>query len=68
MTTDNNEALRERLGLLKEQHKTLDTEIQQLLLENPQNQLELSRLKKQKLHLKDQITSLEGKMLPDIIA
>ncbi len=68
MTTDNNETLRQQLGHLKEQHKELDTQIQSLLGQTPINQLEVSRLKKKKLTLKDQISNIECRMLPDIIA
>ena len=68
MTTDNNETLREQLGLLKEQHKALDLQIQELMKGTPMNQLEVSRLKKKKLTLKDQISNIECRMLPDIIA
>ena len=39
MTTDNNESLREQLGLLKEQHKALDLQIQELMKDTPMNQL-----------------------------
>ncbi len=68
MTTDLQNALREQLGLIKEQHKELDMQINTLLESDPVNQLEVTRLKKRKLSLKDQITKIECKMLPDIIA
>lgn len=62
------ERLRERLNELKQQHRDLDTAIHSLEVSGTADQLQLRRLKKQKLMLKDQIARLEDQMLPDIIA
>ncbi len=62
------EKLRERLSDLKQQHRDLDAAIHSLEAAGTADQLQLRRLKKQKLMLKDQIASLEDRMLPDIIA
>lgn len=57
-----------RLMTLKAAHRALDDRINQLTAEAPVNILEMQRLKKQKLALKDRITHLERYRLPDIIA
>lgn len=62
------EMLRERLNQLKQQHRDLDAAITSLELTGTADQLQLRRLKKQKLLLKDQIAGVEDQMLPDIIA
>jgi len=62
------EMLRERLNLLKQQHRDFDAAITSLELTGTADQLQLRRLKKQKLLLKDQIAEVEDQMLPDIIA
>ena len=62
------EKLRERLNNMKQQHRDLDAAIASLESTGTADQLQLRRLKKQKLMLKDQISRLEDQMLPDIIA
>ena len=62
------EMLRERLNQLKQQHRDLDAAIASLQLTGTADQLQLRRLKKQKLMLKDQIAVVEDQILPDIIA
>ena len=62
------EMLRERLNQLKQQHRDFDAAITSLELSGTADQLQLRRLKKQKLLLKDQIAAVEDQMLPDIIA
>ena len=61
-------ALRRRLEELRTEHRDLDDVIARLSETAPFNQLQLQRLKKRKLMLKDQIIQLESKLLPDIIA
>lgn len=65
---DDTESLRERLTSLREEHRDLDDVIDRLAEGGPVNQLQIQRLKKRKLLLKDQITRLESRLLPDIIA
>jgi hypothetical protein len=60
--------LRRKLEELRSEHRDLDDVIARLQEAAPFNQLQLQRLKKRKLLLKDQITQLESKLLPDIIA
>jgi len=62
------EALRAKLVTLKTEHRDLDQMIARLAEHPPVDQLELQRLKKRKLLLKDQITKIESELLPDIIA
>ena len=62
------EALRAKLAGLKTEHRDLDEMIARLAAHTPVDQLELQRLKKRKLLLKDQITKIESELLPDIIA
>ena len=62
------EMLRQRLNQLKQQHRDFDAAIASLELTGTADQLQLRRLKKQKLLLKDQIAEVEDQMLPDIIA
>jgi hypothetical protein len=62
------EAIKAKLELLKSEHRELDEEILRLDAAPPKNPLDIQRLKRRKLALKDQITRLESKLLPDIIA
>ncbi len=65
---DDTEELQERLVSLRLEHRDLDDVIARIIEEAPFNQLQIKRLKKRKLILKDEITKLESKLLPDIIA
>lgn len=60
--------IREKLALLRAEHRELDEQIGQQEESLTADQLLIRRLKKRKLALKDQITSLEDQLLPDIIA
>lgn len=60
--------LRVKLEELRSEHRDLDEVIQRLTETAPFNQLQIQRLKKRKLALKDLITQIESKLLPDIIA
>jgi hypothetical protein len=53
---------------LRRQHRALDEEIAGLSENLLGDQLQLKRLKKRKLHLKDEIARVEDKLYPDIIA
>ena len=57
-----------RLDNLLSEHRDLDDVIDRLGQEGPMDQLQLQRLKKRKLLLKDEIISLKALILPDIIA
>ena len=62
------EAVKLRLAALKNEHRDLDEEIARVLEQVPADNLQLQRLKKRKLALKDLIAKLENSLLPDIIA
>ena len=62
------EALRLKLEQLKTEHRDLDDVILRVAEDAAINQLQVKRLKKRKLVLKDQIAKLESRLLPDIIA
>jgi hypothetical protein len=62
------EALRQRLAALRQEHRDLDDAINALDEAGSHNHLQVQRLKKRKLALKDQILKLESLLLPDIIA
>ena len=60
--------VREKLAGLRAEHRNLDEQIVRLEAEQSTDQVTIKRLKKQKLLLKDQITALEDRLTPDIIA
>lgn len=57
-----------RLAALRTEHRDLDTAIDALRSMAGRDQLQLARLKKRKLRLKDEIAQLEDIAIPDIIA
>lgn len=61
-------ALMQRLVALKVEHRDLDAIIQRLSEDSGHDQLQLTRLKRRKLLLKDQITRLERQIDPDVLA
>ena len=62
------ELLRQKLEQLRLEHRDLDDVIARLSESAPMSQVQLQRLKKRKLMLKDQISQIESELLPDIIA
>ena len=62
------EELRDELDRLRGEHRALDERIEQLADALAADQLEMRRLKKTKLKLKDQIARIEDQLYPDIIA
>jgi hypothetical protein len=60
--------IRQRLQALEVEHHDLDDVICRLVIEPGQDRLQLQRLKKRKLLLKDQIQRLRTRLIPDIIA
>lgn len=62
------DAIKEKLSQLELEHRDLDDVIHALMSQEDFDQLKVSRLKKRKLSLKDQISSLRNQLIPDIIA
>ena len=60
--------IRERLHALEIEHHDLNDVIARLSADPRQDQLQLQRLKKRKLVLKDQIQRLRARLIPDIVA
>ena len=65
---DERESLKKKITELKTEHRDLDDVITHLTETRPFDQLQIQRLKKRKLALKDRIARLEDQLLPDIIA
>jgi hypothetical protein len=64
----NDDGYRAQLEQLKVEHRDLDDAIHALVEKAVIDQLQIARLKKRKLVLKDQIMRLEDQLVPDIIA
>ena len=62
------EQLRRKLADLETEHRDLDSVISRVAEAAPFDQLQVQRLKKRKLMLKDEIARVRSKLLPDIIA
>lgn len=60
--------LKEKLADLEHEHRQLDDDIDRLVNTPPVDLLQVQRLKKKKLLLKDQILKMRSDILPDIIA
>ena len=65
---DSNDEIERRIIELQTEHRDLDDVINQLLSSHLHDQLQVQRLKKRKLQLKDQISHLASLLVPDIIA
>lgn len=57
-----------RLELLRIDHRDLDSAIAALIDAGSTDQMQVARLKKRKLRLRDEIAQLEDQLVPDIIA
>ncbi|MEZ5995245.1 MAG: DUF465 domain-containing protein [Hyphomonadaceae bacterium] len=66
--TPEKRALKARLGEYREEHRALDSAILALQEQSGGDALQLARLKKRKLVLRDQIKWIEDRLMPDIIA
>ena len=68
MTREEERELRGQLARLLQEHRDLDAAIEALQVSPGSDLLQVQRLKKRKLHLKDRITFIEAQLTPDIIA
>ena len=68
MNTIEKNSLIQELAVLKQDHRELDLAISEMAEQLQSNQFEITRLKKQKLKLKDAIARLESKLIPDLHA
>ena len=66
--SENTGAIEHRLIELRQEHRDLDLAINALVETPVHDELQLKRLKKRKLLLKDQISFLDGQLTPDIPA
>ncbi len=64
---EDRDSLLRRLHELRSEHRDLDTVIARIEVDRS-DQLQVQRLKKRKLKLKDEIAWLESRLVPDIIA
>lgn len=64
----NDDGYQQQLEQLKIEHRDLDDAIRALAAQTLIDQLQIARLKKKKLILKDRIMRLEDQLIPDIIA
>lgn len=64
----NDDDLPEILALLKSEHRRLDDDIVRMRESGNCDQLELARMKKRKLHLRDEIEQIADRITPDILA
>jgi hypothetical protein len=68
MTGDDETNLRAELARLQQEHRDLDTAIEALSDAPGRDQIQVQRLKKRKLILRDRIAFIEDQLTPDIIA
>jgi hypothetical protein len=68
MTKEEERALREQLARLQQEHRDLDAAIAALALSPGSDLVQVQRLKKRKLVLRDKIRAIEDQLTPDIIA
>lgn len=62
------EDIMRRLELLRVEHRDLDSAIAALAVAGSGDQMQIARLKKRKLRLRDEMSMLEDALVPDIIA
>lgn len=68
MSEESNDDLNEKLGQLRSEHRDLDDVLNRMSDDHSISDLQLKRMKKRKLYLKDAITKLETELLPDMRA
>ena len=68
LTDEERAQIRLRIAQLEIEHRDLDDVIGRLTEIPPRDELQMRRLKKRKLFLKDQISRLRARLIPDIVA
>jgi hypothetical protein len=68
LSEDEQRAIREQVERLRQEHRDLDAAIEALTASGAADQLQVQRLKKRKLSLRDRVNRLENELTPDIIA
>jgi hypothetical protein len=68
MTKEEERALREQLARLQQEHRDLDVAISALENSSGFDRIQVQRLKKRRLYLRDRISHIEDQLTPDIIA
>jgi len=68
LNDDDKGSIRDQIERLREEHRDLDAAIEALIHAGAADRLQLQRLKKRKLALRDRMTALEDESTPDIIA
>jgi len=68
LSDDDEARIRTRIAALREEHHDLDDAVRALEAGPMPDQLQIARLKRKKLTLRDQIAKLEDRLTPDIIA
>jgi hypothetical protein len=68
MTKEEETELRSQLARLRQEHRDLDAAIEALQQSPGSDLLQVQRLKKRKLQLRDRINAIEDQLTPDIIA
>ncbi|WP_436638997.1 YdcH family protein [Microbaculum sp. FT89] len=68
MSDEDEESLRDQLVALQQEHRDLDSAIAALDASGSADNLQIKRLKKRKLFLKDRMSHIEDRLTPDIIA
>lgn len=68
MIDEREKAKQDQLSSLRQEHRDLDAAISALIQSGSHDMLQIQRLKKKKLHLRDEIQRIEDDIVPDIIA
>jgi hypothetical protein len=68
LSEDEQRVIRDQVERLREEHRDLDAAIEALIRSGAADRLQLQRLKKRKLALRDRMKGLEDELTPDIIA
>ena len=68
MTAPDLPSIAQTLAELRREHRALDTQVAEMVAAGSRDELQITRMKKRKLLLKDAIARLESKQIPDLDA